>query len=188
VQLIFALLKPSVALTKTATSLTPCSRAMPSPLTFGTRTGRRSGGFLASKPLATGLWSTWRQSASCGIARGETTDVTSMVCSKACSSRWINSSFVAVGIGSRMFWSPSLGPTSTIRTACEGPDILGVSVQNCSGMSPRGHEIRDPRSLLDRLRFLGPKSVALAGGSAVGPIYNLGPLTRRRQLTYGDLN
>lgn len=116
VQLILALLNPSVALTNTATSLTPCSIAISSPLRFGTRTGSRRPDCPCSC-LMDSFPSTSRQSANCGIAFGETTDVNSIVRRPVARSRWINSSFTDVGTGSLIFCRPSRGPTSTMRTA-----------------------------------------------------------------------
>lgn len=130
VQLILALLKPSVALTNTATSLAPCSIAISSPFTFGTRTGSRRSGVPCSC-LMDSFPSTSRPSANCGIAFGETTDVNSIVRSPVARSRWINSSFTEVGTGSLIFCRPSRGPTSTMRTAL---DIVIVPVYSCAAL------------------------------------------------------
>lgn len=114
-QLIFALLKPSEALTKTATSLTPCLIAVSSPLTLGTRTGNRILSSL-SKPVTVALVSKISLSANCGIAFGETIEVTSILFNPASCNRFISWTLVAVGTTSRIFCRPSRGPTSTRRT------------------------------------------------------------------------
>lgn len=122
VQLMLALLNPSVALIKTATSLTSYSSAISRPFILGTNTGRRILGSLCSD-LISSMRSTSRQSDNCGTARGETTDVNSMVRRPVPRSRRINSIFTDVGTGSLIFCRPSRGPTSTIRTAPLGSFI-----------------------------------------------------------------
>ena len=47
-----------------------------------------------------------------------------MVWSPVARSRLISSSLVVVSTGSRIFWSPSRGPTSTIRTDGGADDIV----------------------------------------------------------------
>lgn len=115
-QFVFALLNPSLALTNTATSLTPCCIASLRPRAFGIRTGscRRS---FPRIDLTALLDSSVRASANCGICFGETRDVNSMVRRPAARSREIRSIFVDVGTCCLMFCSPSRGPTSTMRTA-----------------------------------------------------------------------
>ncbi|KAL1983179.1 hypothetical protein VTN96DRAFT_429 [Rasamsonia emersonii] len=116
VQLMLALLKPSVALMKTAASFTPYFRAMSRPLVLGISTGRRRWVFSVRSFWTGVLDSTVWQSASWGIAFGETTDVSSMIRRPVCSRRLISSSLTGVGTLLRMFCRPSRGPTSTIRT------------------------------------------------------------------------
>ena len=61
-------------------------------------------------------WPTSEWSAICGTHFGETNDVASTWVRPAAASRSINSIFTLVGTMVFSFCSPSLGPTSTIRT------------------------------------------------------------------------
>lgn len=127
---IFIRLKPSEALTKTATSLTPCFNATSSALVWGIRTGDRIGAeSCARTPRMYLSASKLSQSASCGIACALTIEVSSTDCRPQSWSRRISSSFIEVGTCCLMFWRPSRGPTSTMRTLAgeEARDMAKVA-------------------------------------------------------------
>jgi hypothetical protein len=104
----------------TAMTSTPASAARSAPLALGTSTVRRAP-VERSAPATTSA-----ASASCGTARGETKEVTSISRTPAAMRPLTTAIFSSVGMKVFSIWKPSRGPTS--RTVMKRPSPLGSAI------------------------------------------------------------
>jgi hypothetical protein len=133
VQFWFFLLNASVTEAKTTTSFAPLWIAFSRPFALGANTGNLIWRCWAKGKIC---FMTVAPSASWGTHLGETNEVASMLRSPAEASPWMSSTFIGVAIDCFMFCSPSLGPTSTIRTAdasSREADVTKARYWNSSG-------------------------------------------------------
>ncbi len=112
-QLIFRRENASEADANTATSSTPLATAASNPFRFGTSAWRVVPAAGRSRAMTSAV------SAICGTQRGDTKLPTSIVRAPAASKPSIRATLVSGGMTPGSFWSPSRGPTSTMRT-CRG--------------------------------------------------------------------
>jgi hypothetical protein len=104
----FFCVNASLAAVKSAIRPTPAASARSSPYVFGTSALYRGpGGSSGHSSAASASW---------GTHLGETKLVASISVSPLAASADMNAAFAAVGTGTGSFCSPSLGPTSMIRT------------------------------------------------------------------------
>ena len=101
------------AAVKTAILFTPASLARSNPRSFGTNAEYTTPGVRVI------FRNTSSESASCGIARGDTKDPTSISPTPVPDSAFTNNTLSSVEMMAGSFWSPSRGPTSIIRIGRE---------------------------------------------------------------------
>src|SRR5437763_5417340 len=117
-RLMLARLKLSVAATNNAMSSTPAARARSRPRGLGTSATYRTPGRLRMARKTSSA------SAMRGTALGCTNEVTSIHAKPASESRSTKRTLASVGMAAGSFWSPSRGPTSTMRTRRGRPPLI----------------------------------------------------------------